>query len=78
MKGVSRDGLHYLLWHRRTANNTIHVVQQDLAVELLISRYSLNRVMRQMEVEGRVRDLTGSGATSKTYEIVDPESWEPK
>ena len=74
--GVDRDGLHALLWLERTGNGTVRIVQKDYCERLLVTKFTLNRVLKRMEDDGRIRCLTsGKGATVRTYEIVDPASW---
>lgn len=72
---LSHDGLHALLWNERV-DGTVRIQQNLWCERLLVSRYTLNRVLKAMEVEGRIRSLTASlGATVKTYEVADPGEW---
>ncbi len=73
---LSHDGLHIILWEKRTGAGTVRIQQNALCGELMITKYTLNRALKAMELSGRIRPLTKSlGATVRTYEIMDPERY---
>lgn len=74
--GYSHDGLHIILWEKRTGGGTVRIQQAKFCDELRITRYTLNRIMRAGEMAGRWRSLTKSrGSTVKTYVVTDPAVW---
>lgn len=74
--GLSHDGLHVLLWEKRTGSGTVRIQQTRYCEDLQITRYTLNRVLKTMELAGRIRSLTkGRGSTIKTYVVSDPAAW---
>lgn len=74
--GLDRAGVHALLWGDRMGNGTVRIVQNDFCEDLLVTKFTLNRVLKRMEEEGRIECLTqGKGATVRTYRIIDPAAW---
>ncbi len=74
--GLNHDGLHILLWEKRTGAGTVRIQQSKWCDDLRITRYTLNRILKAGELAGRWRSLTKSrGSTIKTYVVTDPEVW---
>lgn len=67
--------VHALLWYR-AVDGMIRVVQLDLAAELGVSKYALNRTLAKMVEQGRLERLTPrGGSASVSYDVVDPDAW---
>lgn len=76
--GLSRDGLHHLLWLRRGGRNEIRVHQRELAQELYVSRFALLRALARMVDEGRLIPIPGPTRRPPMFEVVDPATWAAK
>lgn len=75
---VEMDGLHWLLWYRRTGEATIQINQRQLAAELMLTAPTMNKIIRKMILAGRLSKLAGPrGSAYQTFEIVDPDTWSP-
>lgn len=69
---IDREALHRLLWQRANRHGRIKFVQSDLAIEVGVSTAHFCRVVREMEEDGRLRQL---GTQAHTYVITNPETW---
>lgn len=69
---IHDGGLHYILWLRRDAHDTVRLVQNDLADELRVDQSHLSRILRRMEKAGRLEKV-GRGL----FHVLNPATWEP-
>lgn len=67
---ASLQGLHYLLWDRRLAGDTVRLVQYALAAELRLDQPAMSRQISRLEREGRIAKLSW-----QLYQIADPADW---
>jgi hypothetical protein len=72
---VDIDGLHRLLWRRSDRRNVVRVHQGDLAAEILVSKYTMSRLFRRLQDEGRIRKHSTAKLNIASYEVVDPAVW---
>ena len=66
--GIWREGLHHILWERRYTGDLVDINQVQLAEELCVSKYTVNRVLKRMGEEGRL-----SSEGEHTYRLIDPD-----
>lgn len=50
--------------------------QKDLAAELGITKYTISRIMKELEVAGRVKKLGWGGPDGVDYLVRDPADFE--
>lgn len=73
---IDEAAIHALLWLERTGNDTVRVNQVDFADRLMVSKFTVNRLLKRMSDSGRLRCLTrGGGNGPKTYQVTDPVEW---
>lgn len=66
-------GLHYLLWAEADPDTRlVRITQKQLADDLCVSPYTMNRAMVALEREGRVAVVTEGSGRSKLYQVIDP------
>lgn len=72
---IDVDAVHALLYWR-SANGVLRVKQTDLAADLGVTRFTVNRLLRRMVDERRLTPLDGrAGSASPVYEVTDPAAW---
>lgn len=68
---VDRAALHYILWSRaHPRTRMLRLVQVELARELRVNKFTMNKVIQTMVREGR---LTVKG--DQEYLVNDPLDW---
>lgn len=72
---IDRDALHRVLWRRSDRRGSLKFVQNQLATEIGISPYHFNRILAEMEENGRLRTIAIGKRSIKTYLITDPAEW---
>ncbi len=72
---IDRNGLHALLWSRRSRMDTLVIDQGTLADELTITKFAVNRILKEFEQDERLRSLSASRGHTKTYQVFDPRPW---
>lgn len=73
--GVDRPLLHRYLWSKSDRMNRLQLNQQALAAELGVNQYTVSRIMREFLESGRVRRLAIGRGNSRTYVVMDPDSF---
>ena len=73
-KGVSRDGVHVILWGR-SANGRLRLQVGTFAEELAISQEAMSRMITQMAAEGRITVVSRRARTAGVFMVVDPKAW---
>lgn len=74
--GVDRHGLHKLLWTRRSRRDTVRVIQKDLAAEIGVNKWTMSRIMHELQNDGRIKVIGVEKDTIRTFVIRDPKGWE--
>jgi hypothetical protein len=72
VRGLSRDGLHVILWQRRDGRDCIRLDQNRLGDEFGIEKPSMSRIVQRMVNEGRMERLAGQKNQRRTFKLVDP------
>lgn len=72
MPGIWREGLHEMLWLQRTAGDLVEINQVELADQLCVTKYTVNRVLKELVDAGR---LAPEG--DRRYRVADPEGFQP-
>lgn len=67
--------LHKMLWKRSDRLGRLPLVQAELAEELRMSKYHLNRFFKEMERNGWIKKLEGHRGNTWTYLIRDPDQF---
>ncbi len=75
--GVDRHALHVILWQQAVgAKKTVRVVQTRLAERLLVSRFTMNRILAEMVAAGRLEPVgRRSGPAARVYRVTNPAAW---
>lgn len=75
-QSVDLDLLHKFLWKRTDRLGRIKIVQRDLAEDLGVTHYAINRILSRMTATGRIRRMATGHRNIGTYVVIDPEGWE--
>lgn len=73
---VDRHALHRFLWERRSRRDTIRVVQQELADGLGVNKWTMSRIMHELQDDGRIKPVGIEKGTIRTFVVRDPAEWE--
>lgn len=71
--GLDLEILHWILWTECGKRNTVRVTQVDLAADLVVSKFVLNRALAELERQGAIKSVSAPGTkTGKLYEVTEP------
>lgn len=72
---IDRDALHQLLWERTDSFGRIKFEQKKLAEELGRQRNNLNRIIKEMKADGRLKVIKKFKSGIGVYHVMDPQKW---
>lgn len=74
-KPIEVDEVHRLLRAKADRLGRLKLLQKDLAEELGVTHFAINRLFRRMEDEGRMKRLVSHQGNIWTYAIRDPDDF---
>ena len=72
---ISKPDLHQLLFDRSGRARKLQLNQKELAKELGIPHDALNRVVKQIEAEGRIKKIGARKDNIGVYAVKDPDEF---
>jgi hypothetical protein len=72
-EAIDVDLIHTLLWNRSDRLGRLTVIQKELSLEVGCTHFTMNRVFRGMEAEGRIKKLQGHQGNTWTYLVRNPD-----
>jgi len=64
---VDRQALHEFLWEKRGRNDVIPYSQKELAENLGVNLWTINKIFAEMREGGRIRRV------GSKFQVIDPE-----
>lgn len=72
---IDMVAVHQKLWDRSDRLGRLPLIQKELAVELGVTHFAVNRLFRKLEEEGRIKKLSSHQGNTWTYTIRNPENF---
>lgn len=73
--GLDREALHLFLFERTDDKDIIRIVQKELADDLGVTPFTMNRVIKEFCQEGRLKTVTTSNHNIQSYVVCEPAAW---
>lgn len=74
--GIDRHALHQYLYTKADPSGRLRILQVEFADEIGCTKYTLNRLLKELETAGRIRRVSRRRATNGLYKINDPAEFE--
>lgn len=70
---IDRTAIHEHIWNQRNRRNCVQIYQKQMAEELGISNYHLNRIIKNFEAAGRLKKIGARRLNIGVYVVRDPQ-----
>lgn len=74
-KHLDLEEIHKNLWERSDRLGRLRLIQKEYAQELGVTHFTITRLFKRMEEEGRMKKLVSHQGNMWTYAIRNPENF---
>lgn len=73
---IDRELLHRYLRDKADSHGRLRILQTEVADQIGCSKFTLNRLLKELEEAGRVTRISRRRATAGLYVIADPKQFD--
>lgn len=74
-KHLDLEEIHEILWNKSDRLGRLRLIQKEFAQEIGVTHFTITRVFKRLEAEGRLKKLVSHKGNMWTYAIRNPENF---